>query len=223
MYKGISSTEKDRVSVIKDKIARESDLDPKEYYYDSVIDHFTNHGVGSETYQMRYLIDDTYFDKENGPIIFYAGNEGDVWTFFDNSGFMTTTLAEKFGALVVFGEHRYFGTSMPFGDDSFNKENLKYLTVEQAMMDYSEFMIDFKSKQGLEDRAVIVGGGSYGGMLSAWLRMKYPHVFQGALAASAPILFFDGYVDPNAYDDIATDDFRKADEQCPVMIKAGFN
>ena len=60
-------------------------------------------------------------------------------------------------------------------------------------------------------------------MLSAWLRMKFPHVFQGALAASAPILFFDGYVSPNAYDDIATDDYRKADEQCPVMIKAGFD
>ena len=43
---------------------------------------------------MRYLVDDTYYDKKNGPIIFYAGNEGDVWTFFDNSGFMTTTLAE---------------------------------------------------------------------------------------------------------------------------------
>ena len=70
---------------------------------------------------------------------------------------------------------------------------------------------------------MIVGGGSYGGMLSAWLRMKYPHVFQGALAASAPILFFDGVVSPNAYDDIATDDYRKADEQCPVMIKAGFD
>jgi len=171
---------------------------------------------------MRYLVDDTYFDKENGPILFYAGNEGDVWTFFDNSGFMTTTLAEKFGALVVFGEHRYFGTSMPFGDESFNKDNLAYLTVEQAMMDYVEFMTDYKKTNGLEDRAVIVGGGSYGGMLSAWLRMKYPHVFQGALAASAPILFFDGYVDPNAYDDIATSDYRKADEQCPDMIKAGF-
>jgi len=60
-------------------------------------------------------------------------------------------------------------------------------------------------------------------MLSAWLRMKYPHVFQGALAASAPILFFDGYVSPNAYADIATEDFRKVDEACPEMIKAGFD
>ena len=219
---GISSTQAQRVGAIKDKIRREGDLNPQEFEYASVIDHFTNHGAGSDTYQMRYLVDDTYFDKENGPIIFYAGNEGDVWTFFDNSGFMTTTLAEKFGALVVFGEHRYFGTSMPFGDESFNKDNLAYLTVEQAMMDYVEFMTDYKKTNGLEDRAVIVGGGSYGGMLSAWLRMKYPHVFQGALAASAPILFFDGYVDPNAYDDIATSDYRKADEQCPDMIKAGF-
>jgi dipeptidyl-peptidase-2 len=42
---------------------------------------------------MRYLVDKTYFKPESGPIIFYAGNEGDVWTFWDNSGFMTTTLA----------------------------------------------------------------------------------------------------------------------------------
>ena len=222
MYKSVSKTEEQRVSEIKKRVMTESDLNPTELYYDAVIDHFTNHGADSETYQMRYLVDKTYWDEENGPIIFYAGNEGDIWTFFDNSGFMTTTLAEKFGALVVFGEHRYFGTSMPFGDDSFEKDNLKYLTVEQAMMDYVEFMISFKEENNLQDRAVIVGGGSYGGMLSAWLRMKYPHVFQGALAASAPILFFDGYVDPNAYDDIATKDFAKADEQCPVMIKAGF-
>ena len=219
---GISSTQSERVSAIKERIATEGKLSPKEYEYSALIDHFTNHGAGSDTYQMRYLVDDTYFDKDNGPIIFYAGNEGDVYTFFDNSGFMTTTLAEKFGALVVFGEHRYFGTSMPFGDNSFDKDNLKYLTVEQAMMDYVEFMIDYKKTNGLEDRAVIVGGGSYGGMLSAWLRMKYPHVFQGALAASAPILFFEGYVSPNAYDDIATNDFRKADAECPDMIKAGF-
>lgn len=67
---------------------------PQEYWFDATIDHFDNHGAGSPTYPMRYLMDDTYFDKDNGPIIFYAGNEGDVWTFWDNSGFMHTTLAQ---------------------------------------------------------------------------------------------------------------------------------
>lgn len=129
-YKSISQSENQRIRNIKARIATETSSNPQELYYDATIDHFTNHGAGSETYKMRYLVDDTYFDEENGPIIFYAGNEGDVWTFFDNSGFMTTTLAEKFGAMVVFGEHRYYGTSMPFGDETFDRDNLKYLTVE---------------------------------------------------------------------------------------------
>ncbi len=65
---------------------------------------------------MRYLVDRTYFDEAEGPILFYAGNEGDIFTFFDNTGFMTKTMAAHFGALVVFGEHRFFGESMPFGE-----------------------------------------------------------------------------------------------------------
>jgi len=175
--RSISRTEKERVREIKSRIKIENDLDPQTKWFDATIDHFDNHGADSPTYPMRYLVEDTYWDKENGPIIFYAGNEGDVWTFFDNSGFMTTTLAETFGALVIFGEHRYFGESMPFGDQSFERENLPYLTVEQAMNDYVDLIKFLKADLSLEDRAVIVGGGSYGGMLSAWLRMKYPQWF----------------------------------------------
>ena len=91
------------------------------------------------------------------------------------------------------------------------------------MMDYVDLIKSIKQDRNLQDRAVIVGGGSYGGMLAAWLRLKYPQWFQGALAASAPILFFEGYVSPDAYDNIATQDYAKADPECPVMIKNGFD
>ena len=112
---------------------------------------------------------------------------------------------------------------MPFGDQSFQKENLPYLTVEQAMEDYVDLIRDLKIQWDIEDQAVIVGGGSYGGMLAAWLRMKYPQWFQGALAASAPILMFEGWVSEYAYYDLCTEDFRQYAADCPVMIKEGYN
>ena len=141
--------EKQQVQDIQERIKAEGDLDPQEKYFSATIDHFDNHGAGSPTYQMRYLVDTTYYDETNGPIIFYAGNEGDIWTFFENSGFMSTTLAEQFGAMTIWGEHRYFGKSMPFGDDSFEKPNLAYLTVEQAMNDYVDLIKEIKFTEGL--------------------------------------------------------------------------
>lgn len=44
-----------------------------------------------------------YWDG-NGPIFFYTGNEGPITRFWDNSGFVFEA-AEKFNALVIFGEH----------------------------------------------------------------------------------------------------------------------
>ena len=42
------------------------------------------------------------------------------------------------------------------------------------MLDYVQLVKSIKEDYSLEDRAVIAIGGSYGGMLAAWMRMKYP-------------------------------------------------
>ena len=75
----------------------------------------------------------------------------------------------------------------------------------------------------LKDRATIVAGGSYGGMLASWMRMKYPQHFQGALASSAPILYFRGTTLPYAYSDFASKVYYKTGgNSCAKAIKFGF-
>lgn len=81
--------------------------------------------------------------------------------------------AEEFGAMIVFAEHRYYGESLPFGADTF--KHMEWLSTEQALADYASLIYDIKSKRHL-DVPVIGFGGSYGGMLAAWGRLKYPHV-----------------------------------------------
>lgn len=34
---------------------------------------------------MKYLINDTYWEREGGPIFFYAGNEGAIEMFCENT------------------------------------------------------------------------------------------------------------------------------------------
>ena len=70
---------------------------------------------------------------------------------------------------------------------------------------------------------MIAFGGSYGGMLASWMRMKYPHIIQGAHAASAPILFFPGTVSPYAFNELVTRSYKAAvqDIDCSAIVKKG--
>ena len=167
-----------------------ADRQPPAFNFTTKLDHFDAQGHSSE-FNIRYLVEDTYWNKETGPILFYAGNEGDIYGFYDNSGFITKTIAEETGALVIFGEHRYFGESYPYDPAvAFTPEHNIYLTVEQAMMDYVLLIKFIRESYAMEDKACIVFGGSYGGMLAGWLRQKYPATFQGALSASGPSVYF---------------------------------
>lgn len=96
----------------------------------------------------------------------------------------------------------------------------KYLTTEQAQEDYVELINFLKNpaeedrdrefflKLGVKDRPIIAIGGSYGGMLASWLRMKYPQTFAGALASSAPLLFTPDTVSPYAFSQAVTEDYK---------------
>ncbi|DAZ97912.1 TPA: hypothetical protein N0F65_007253 [Lagenidium giganteum] len=158
-------------------------------------------------YSQRYLINDQFWDAANpkAPVFFYTGNEGDVTLYANHTGLMWENAAE-FNALIVFAEHRYYGQSMPFGDDYM--QHLNYLTHEQALADYTELIYFLQQEHNTADHPVIVFGGSYGGMLSAWFRMKHPALIQGAIAASAPIFGFVGYpfFKGDSYWKVVTDD-----------------
>lgn len=187
-------------------------------YLDQKIDHFGFLEDG--TFKQRYLVADKHWQQPGGPILFYTGNEGDITWFCNNTGFMWE-VAEELGAMLVFAEHRYYGESLPFGQDSYSdSKHLNYLTSEQALADFAVLIQNLKSSlPGAQQSPVIAVGGSYGGMLAAWFRMKYPNVVVGALAASAPIWQFPGMVPCGDFYKIVTQDFAKSGYNCDANIR----
>jgi lysosomal Pro-X carboxypeptidase len=84
-------------------------------------------------------------------------------------------LAPEFGAAIVFAEHRYYGKSLPFGNESFSSlTNLGFLSSEQALGDFA-LLIDHLKAHRLPNATrspVIAFGGSYCGDLTAYMRIK---------------------------------------------------
>ncbi|KNC51652.1 peptidase S28 family protein [Thecamonas trahens ATCC 50062] len=196
------------------------------------LDHFdfTTRGAdGATTFKQRMIFTDKYYDERTGgPIFLYTGNEGDIVSFYNNTG-LIFEFAERLGAFVLFIEHRYYGETLPFGADSFTPENIRLCSSEQALADYAHLLVQIQQGKllgeykGLDKSEVIAFGGSYGGMLAAWIRVKYPALVKGSLAASAPILEFEGLVDPTAYNAVITRDFADAAPGCADNIRQVYN
>ena len=71
-------------------------------------------------------------------------------------------------------DFRFYGDSHPTSDLSV--ENLVYLSSEQALADLANFVTSMNEQHNLTDAKWISFGGSYPGSLSAWFRLKYPHL-----------------------------------------------
>lgn len=183
-------------------------------WFEQKIDHFNWAAPlgGPMTFSQRYCKYDKYWkgtggNAAKGPIFFYVGNEDYVDLYVNNTGLMWEN-AQQFGALIIFAEHRYYGESLPFAEGS-GEGCMNWLTTEQAMADYAYLIKSLKRDLNCEESPVIAFGGSYGGMTAAWMRMKYPYILDGAVAASAPIWSFTGMhpsYDYNAFSKVVATD-----------------
>jgi len=186
------------------------------------VDHFA-YGVQNATFQQKYLVNDVHWNASSGPILFYTGNEGAIELFAQNTGFMFD-LAPKLSAMLVFAEHRYYGSSMPFGNKSYtHKQYYQYQSSMQALEDFVELIQHLRyTVTGAAGSPVIAFGGSYGGMLAAWIRQKYPHIVQGAIAASAPVAQFTGLTPCEDFNQLTSAVYRNASKGCDDLISSSW-
>ena len=163
------------------------------HFFEQPLNHFIPRGIGP-IYQQRYCLYDGFIQNEaNHPIFLYTGNESPIEQYINHTGLMWE-LAPRHHAQVAFFEHRYEGQSLPY---NLSKACMSYSSTIQALADFVTLLqhLNPDSKS-----AVIAFGGSYGGMLSSWLRMKYPNMVAGAIAASAPIWGLPKTCRPNSID-----------------------
>merc|ERR1712232_1135678 len=112
-----------------------------EEHIDLPIDHTVEH---SASWAGRYFLCDKWY-RTGGPIFFYAGHEAPLEVFYSATEAMFQA-APKFNAVLVFSEHRYYGKSLPFGNQSFEVQNIRHLNVRQALADYAMMLRNLRGK-----------------------------------------------------------------------------
>jgi pimeloyl-ACP methyl ester carboxylesterase len=169
--------------------------------YDQPIDH--GGATGTQTFKQRYWIDTQYApNPKTAPVIYHICGEGDCtedYFLHDNA----IEWAKSLGANLVYLEHRYYGTSLPFPDLS--NEHIQYLTLDNELADLAGFQKWVMSSRGWTGKWIVVGG-SYSGTISAIYRLKHPELVVGSLAASAPMISGQDQLSDNGGGDLSNTD-----------------
>ncbi|OAL38393.1 hypothetical protein AYO20_02452 [Fonsecaea nubica] len=149
-------------------------------FYDQKIDH---NATKSGTFRQQYQLIMDYY-KPGGPILFLQGAETANLSCLEEMVF--EDWAPTLGAAVVQLEHRFFGVSNPSTAANVT-QRFATLTLENVLGDSVAFVQYLKKNNTkLRDAKVIAHGGSYGGWLSAMLRLNHPETFYGSIAWAGP-------------------------------------
>ncbi|KAK9048685.1 hypothetical protein SSX86_032350 [Deinandra increscens subsp. villosa] len=179
---GLLSSRIDRLS----SSSSSSYLTKDVFWFNQTLDHFSPYD--HRKFQQRYYEYLDSFRIPDGPIFLVICGESACGGISND---YISVLAKKFGAAVVTLEHRYYGKSSPF--KSLTTENLKYLSSKQALFDLAAFRQFYQESLNLKlnrtkiENPWFVFGISYAGALSAWFRLKFPHLTCGSLASSGVV------------------------------------
>ncbi|RYR10761.1 hypothetical protein Ahy_B05g079241 isoform C [Arachis hypogaea] len=173
-------------------------LTTQQLWFSQTLDHYSPYSQDRSQFQQRYYEFLDFFRSPDGPIFMVICGE---YTCKGIKNDYIAVLAKKFGAAVVSLEHRYYGKSSPF--KQLTTQNLRYLSSKQALFDLAVFRQSYQAKctssqiseslnaklnRTKEENPWFVFGVSYPGALSAWFRLKFPHLTCGSLASSAVVL-----------------------------------
>lgn len=129
-------------------------------------------------------------------------------------------IAHELNGTLFYTEHRYYGKSRPTADTS--AENLKFLTVSQAVADLAHFVEFMKasSSDNFTSSGVILVGSSYSATLATWTRLKHPDLVNGVWSSSAPLL---AKADFYEYNEVLTQSLRAVGgEKCLSRFESAF-
>ncbi|XP_038119117.1 putative serine protease K12H4.7 [Culex quinquefasciatus] len=152
------------------------------YKFRTRVDHFDPQNRA--TFEFEYYSNDEYYER-GGPIFIFVGGDWPLEQYYIERGHFHD-IAQRTNAWMFTNEHRYYGHSSPVSD--YSTENLRYLTVEQAMVDLAEWIFHLRNNVVRDTNAkVILLGTGYAGAIATWARQRYPHLVDGVWASSGKI------------------------------------
>lgn len=151
--------------------------------FTQALDHQAAPDAPSATFTQRYWYTTEFARGPESPVLYYFCGEQTCGTWALER--MADT-AKSLHASVVALEHRYYGQSRAFTLEQMTPENMRFLTMHQALEDAAEVQRTLTRDLPLKGKWISVGG-SYSGMLAAFYRVKHPELVVGAWASSAPV------------------------------------
>ncbi|XP_018411518.1 PREDICTED: thymus-specific serine protease-like [Nanorana parkeri] len=190
-----------------------------EGYITQPLDHFNRRN--NATYNQRYWVNEEFWQRPGGPVFLFIGGESAESEYSVLAG-EHVELAQKHRALLVSLEHRYYGASI--NKDGLTLEGIRFLSSQQALADLASFHLLISQKFNLTQKNTwICFGGSYPGSLSAWFRLKFPHLVYAAVASSAPVRAELNFIDYNkVVANSLSDPVIGGSEKCLDKVKESF-